>query len=94
MNYINNPMGMCCCSLGESDDIYVKPAEVLVNVRTHEPLKQGELPKVGCSYDCVRMFALQRGYTVVKLYPTESEANAAYDELVNALRSQGRVFEV
>ncbi len=40
------------------------------------------------------MFALQRGYTVVKLYPTESEANAAYDELVNALRSQGRVFEV
>ena len=39
-------------------------------------------------------FCCALGYTVVKLYPTEAEANAAYDELVNALRSQGRVFEV
>lgn len=94
MNYINNPTGTCCCALGESDDIYVRSTEVLINAKTREPLKQGEMPKVGCSYDCGRMFALQRGYTVVKLYPAEAEANAAYDELVNALRSQGRVFEV
>ena len=94
MNYINNPMEMCCCTLGENNDICVRPTDVLVNAKTHEPLKQWAQPKVGNSYDCVKMFALQRGYTTVKLYHTEAEANAAYAKLTNSLSAQGNVFDI
>ena len=33
MNYIHNPADMCCCSLGENNDIYVRAEAVFVDRR-------------------------------------------------------------
>lgn len=94
MNYINNSMEMCCCSLGESNDVFVRPAEVLVDLGTGRALSPAERPTVGRTYKCAEMFALMRGYTTVKIYQTEEKAKTAYVELIENLGTQGRVFEV
>ena len=94
MNYISNPMEMCCCSLDENNDIFVRPTEVLIELETGKALTFAERPTVGYAYECVKKYALMKSYATVKLYSTEVEAKAAYDELVKELGEQGKVFKV
>lgn len=94
MNYISNRAEMCCCSLGENSDIFVRPTEVLVDSETGKPVPLGGRAIVGHTYKCEEMFALMRGYTTVKLYRTEEDAKAAYDRLTAELDTKDAVFEV
>lgn len=94
MNYISNPAEMCCCSLGENSDIFVRPTEVLVDLETDNPVPLGGRAIVGHTYKCVEMFALMRGYTTVKLYRTREGAKAAYVRLTEGLDIKDAVFDV
>lgn len=94
MNYISNPAEMCCCSLGENGDIFVRPMEVLVDLETGKPVPLGGRAIVGRTYKCEEMFALMRGYTAVKLYWTEEGAKADYVRLIAELDAKDAVFEV
>lgn len=41
MNYIHIPADMCCCSLGENNDIYVRAEAVFVDRETNVEIQPG-----------------------------------------------------
>lgn len=94
MNYIHNPADMCCCPLGENNDIYVRAEAVFVDRETNVEIQPGFQPVVGHSYDCVERYFLLRGYTKLKEFKTREEAEAGYADIIRKLRTQGYVFEV
>ena len=93
MNYINNPLNMCCCGFSEMDNIRVERRTVLVDAVSNKVCELGDVTP-GHSYDCEERWALIKSYTVVAHYPTESTARAAYKELIDELASRNHVIPV
>lgn len=94
MNYINNPLEMCCCSFDRGDFIRVEKRTVLVDINMGG--KVCELGEVtpGHSYDCELRWALVKSYIVIAYYPTEAAARAAYNDLIADLAVKETVVSV
>lgn len=94
MNYINNPLEMCCCSFDRGDFIRVEKRTVLVDINMGG--KVCELGEVtpGHSYDCELRWALVKSYIVIAYYPTEATARAAYNDLIADLAVKETVVSV
>lgn len=52
MNYINNPLNMCCCGFSEMDNIRVERRTVLVDAVSNKVCELGDVT-LGHTYDDV-----------------------------------------
>ncbi len=93
MNYINNPLNMCCCGFSEMDNIRVERRTVLVDAVSNKVCELGDVT-LGHTYDCEERWALIKNYVVIAYYPTEDAAKNAYDKLVDEFAIRGHVFTV
>ena len=93
MNYINNPLEMCCCSFTSGEGIRVERKTVLFDTTTNKTCGFSDLA-IGHSYDCVDRWALVKNYTVIADYPTEAEARKAYDALIAEIAEKDTVYTV
>lgn len=93
MNYINNPLEMCCCSFTSGEGIRVERKTMLVDAATNKSCNFTELT-IGHSYDCVERWALVKNYTVIAEYTTEDEARAAYNNLIAEIAEKDTVYTV
>lgn len=93
MNYINNPLEMCCCSFASGEGIRVERKTMLVDVATNKPCDFTELA-LGHRYDCVERWVLIKNYTLIAEYPTDDEARAAYNDLIAEIAEKNTVFSV
>lgn len=94
MNYINNPLEMCCCSFDRGDFIRVEKRTVLVDINMGGNVCElGEVTP-GHSYDCELRWALVKSYIVIAYYPTEAAARAAYNDLIADLAVKETVVSV
>lgn len=93
MNYINNPLNMCCCGFSEMDNIRVERRTVLVDAVSNKVCELGDVT-LGHTYDCEERWALIKNYVVIAYYPTEAAAKNAYDKLVDEFAIRGHVFTV
>ena len=93
MNYINNPLNMCCCGFTEMDNIRVERRTVLVDAVSNKVCELGDVT-LGHTYDCEERWALIKNYVVIAYYPTEDAAKNAYDKLVDEFAIRGHVFTV
>lgn len=93
MNYINNPLNMCCCGFSEMDNIRVERRTVLVDAVSNKICELGDVT-LGHSYDCEERWALVKSYTVIAYYPTKNAARTAYNNLVAELAIKDRVLSV
>lgn len=93
MNYINNPLNMCCCGFTEMDNIRVERRTVLVDAVSNKVCELGDVT-LGHTYDCEERWALVKSYIVIAYYPTEAAARAAYNDLVADLAVKEPVVSV
>lgn len=93
MNYINNPLEMCCCSFDRGDFINVQRRTVLVDIMGAKVCEPGNVTP-GHSYDCEERWALVKSYIVIAYYPTEDAARAAYNDLIADLAVKETVVSV
>lgn len=93
MNYINNPIDMCCCSFTGFEGIRVERKTVLVDATTNKSCGFTDLV-IGHSYDFVERWALVKNYIHIADYPTEAEARKAYNNLIAEIAENNNVFEV
>lgn len=92
MNYINNPLEMCC-ALGDSDTIRVERRTVLVDTVSNKVCELGGAV-LDHTYSCEERWALVKSYAIIAYYPTEAAARAAYDDLVAEIAENNNVFAV
>lgn len=93
MNYINNPLEMCCCSFDRGDFIRAERRIVLVDAVSNKICEPGNVTP-GHSYDCEERWALVKSYIVIAYYPTEDAARAAYNDLIDKIADTNNVISV
>jgi len=95
VNYINNAANGICCGFNSTDKIEVAETPVMIDCETGEPARQlyfGFIP--GRTYRCENRWMLSQAYNCLKIFETEKEARAAYNELVRKLAETNTVIDI
>lgn len=94
MNYINNSAAMCSFSLDEHDMICVEKRIVLRDTESGEVITFAATPRLGRTYVCTEMWALNKGYATLEYYQCEDLARDAYNQLMRQLGLTGIVINL
>ena len=94
MNYINNSTALCCFSLDKHDTFSVTKRIVLQDTESGEILSFSETPRLGRTYVCTEVWALDKGYSVLEYYSCEDLPRDAYNHLMKQLGLTGIVINL